>query len=113
MGNRLHIAKRHIIEYGETAYFNWQNDEFHQLMDALEVTYTGEPFDDDFEIQREDFEKGLWNLKNIHLLTEREQEEIEDAARNLNLSFSDLIGVLEKYLEESDPNNDYMVFSFF
>lgn len=113
MGNRLHICKRHIIEYGDVEYFNWQNEEFHELMDALEVNYTGEYYDDEFEIQREDFERGLWKLKNIHLLTEREQEEIEDAARNLNLTFSDLIGILEKYLEESDPNNDYMVFSFF
>lgn len=113
MGNRLHICKRHIIEYGDVEYFNYQNEEFHELMDALGVEYTGESFDDDFEIQREDFERGLWKLKNIHLLTEQEQEEIEDAARNLNLTFSDLIGILEKYLEESDPNNDYMVFSFF
>lgn len=111
MGNRLHICKKHVIEYGETAYFNYQCEEFHQLMDSLEVEYTGGSFDDDFEIQKEDFERGLYKLKNIQLLTE--QEEIEDAARNLNLSFSDLIGILEKYLEESDPNNDYMVFSFF
>lgn len=113
MGNRLHICKKHVIEYGDAEYFNYQCEEFHQLMDALEVEYTEESFDEDFEIQREDFERGLWKLKNIQLLTEREQEEIEDAARNLNLSFSDLIGILDKYLEESDPNNDYMVFSFF
>lgn len=113
MGNRLHIAKKHIIEYGDIAYFNWQNEEFHQLMDALEVDYTGESFDDEFTIQREDFESGLWKLKNIKSLSEQEQEEIEDAIRNLNLSSSDLIGILEKYLEESDPNNDYMAFSFF
>lgn len=113
MGNRLHVCKKHIIEYGDTAYFNYQNEEFHQLMDALGIEYTGESIDDEFEIQREDFERGLWKLKNIKSLSEREQEEIEDAVRNLNLSFSDLIGILEKYLEESDPNNDYIAFSFF
>lgn len=113
MGNRLHVAKKHTVEYGDAEYFNYQNEEFHDLMDALEVEYTGESFDDEFEIQREDFERGLWKLKNIRFLSEQEQEGIEDAVRNLNLSFSDLIGILEKYLEESDPSNDYMAFSFF
>lgn len=113
MGNRLHIASKYIIEYGDAEYFNYQNEEFHDLMDALGVDYTGEYYDEEFEIQREDFERGLWKLSNIKSLSEQEQEEIEDATRNLNLSSSDLIGILEKYLEESDPNNDYMAFSFF
>lgn len=113
MGKRLHVCSKLIVEYSDSSYFNWQCEEFHRLMDALGVYYTNDVFDDDFEISREDFERGIYRLKNLNLETEHDQEEIEEAVANLNMSISDVIGILEKYLDESDKSNDYLVFSFF
>ena len=42
MGCRLHVAKTYIVKYSDYEEFNWQQEEFRNLMDALEIPVAGE-----------------------------------------------------------------------
>lgn len=61
MGHRLHVAKKYEIEYSSSFGFNNKVVEFHNLLTALDISYNGESWDDDVEVNREDFRHGLEN----------------------------------------------------
>ena len=41
MGCRLHVAKTYIVKYSDYEEINWQQEEFRNLMDALEIPVAG------------------------------------------------------------------------
>ena len=113
MGNRLHVAKHYRVEYAPTEAFNWQIEEFHNLLSALDVDYTGDTYDEDFEVDREHWQKGLEKLKNLENQSQDEREYINDALEELGYKRKEVIDLFKAYLEASDPDDFYMHFSFF
>ena len=113
MGIRLHVAKKSNIEFALPANFTYELKEFHDLLLALNVVYSGELYDSNFEIYRPELQKGIEKLKNSKNLEEDEQEDIDDALRALRESKEEVIEYLELFLEHSDQTNDYIYFSVF
>lgn len=65
MGQKLHVAKKYEIEYSSSFGFNNKVVEFHNLLTALGISYNGESWDDDVEVNREDLSRDyLLPLKN-------------------------------------------------
>ena len=60
MGHRLHVAKTYTVEYALPDNFNHEVTEFHDLLNSLDVSYTGESWDDDFDVYKEDWQKPYW-----------------------------------------------------
>ena len=50
MGHRLHVAKKYEVEYATSASFNYEVEAFHDLLSSLDVSYTGESWDDQFDV---------------------------------------------------------------
>ena len=113
MSKRLHVAKKYEIQYAEISCFNWQISEFHDFLDALDVYYTGETWDDDFEVSKTDWLKGIDTLRNYKKLVEDAREDIDEALTALDYKREEIIEIMEKYLEQSDPNYDWLEFCFF
>ena len=112
MGLRLYVAKKYEVEYGDTCGFNWKVGELHNLLDVLNVYYTGEEWDDDFDVAKSDLRKGIEKLKNLNSLPETEREDIEDTLNEMEYTAEEVIKLFEGYLAEADPNRDYLHFSF-
>lgn len=118
MGKRLYVAKKYRIEYGSVENYNWKIDEFHHLLSALDIEYTGEESDDEFEVETNDFFNGLYLLKHLNEQDNEIQEEIKEAISELyGYDFSDEL--LEKcfkdllaYYVECDHHNSFMHFQF-
>ncbi len=113
MGNRLHIARKHIVEYDSMGYFNWQTSEFHNFLTCLNIEVCGsdrcsDPEPWDFEISKDDWIEGIRKLKE-----EPTDDELKDAIQALDYSQTEMVEIMEKYLDAADPNNDYLYFSFF
>ena len=68
MGLRLHVARKYEIEYSSSFGFNYKVVEFHNLLTALGISYNGESWDDDVEVNRENFRQGLDKLKTYDKL---------------------------------------------
>ena len=113
MSKRLHVAKKYDVQYAEISCFNWQISEFHDFLDALDVYYTGETWDDDFEVSKTDWLKGINTLRNYKKLDEDAREDIDEALTALDYKREEIIEIMEKYLEQSDPNYDWLEFCFF
>ena len=113
MGYRLHVAKKYEVEYALGDAFNYKCSEFHNFLSACGVDYTGEEWDADFEVQTDDFKEVIDKLKHLHDLPDDEQEEIRGAVDDLGSNVDEVIGMLEYYLEHSDPNNAQLNLSFF
>lgn len=108
MGCRLHVAKTYIVKYSDYEEFNWQQEEFRNLMDALEIPVAGESEIRDFEIAKEDWKKGMGTLA-----ADEDNEEITLALESLGKTKEEMLGIMETYLKESDPDFDWLEFSFF
>ena len=50
MGHRLHVAKAYKVEYALPDNFNHEVEEFHDLLASLSINYTGDSWDDDFDV---------------------------------------------------------------
>ena len=113
MGYRLHVAKVYKVEYALGDAFNYKVEEFKALLSACDATYTGESWDADFEVTKEDWKKVINTLKHLHDLPEVEREEVQGAIDDLECSTDEVIQMLEYYIENSEPDSDYLHLSFF
>ena len=80
-------------------------------MDALEIPVAGESWYGeirDFEIAKEDWKKGMETLA-----ADGGNEEITLALESLGKTKAEMLGIMENYLKESDPDFDWLEFSFF
>ena len=113
MGHRLHVAKTYTVEYALPDNFNHEVTEFHDLLKSLDVDYTGESWDDDFEVTKEDWQKGIDKLKNLANLKADEKQEIENALTEMNEPLPEIIEFMELLLKEADPKHEYLVLRFY
>ena len=59
MGSRVHVIKKRA-EYGATEAFNWQSQNFRELLNTIQPSIvSGEEFSDDYELQVEDYKQAL------------------------------------------------------
>ena len=110
MGCRLYVAKTYVVEYGGYGEFNWQQEEFRNLMDALGIELCSDSGGGElwnFEVSKEDWKRGMETLKSG-----KDDEEILQALQSLGKTRGEMIGIMETYLEESDPNYDWLEFCF-
>lgn len=113
MGHRLHVAKKYEIKYSSSFGFNYKVIEFHNLLTALDISYNGESWDDDVEVNREDFRQGLEKLKNYDKLDEEKRTKIDEALSEFDEPIEEIIEIMERLLIESDQKNEYMLLAFF
>ena len=113
MGHRLHVAKKYVVEYSTSASFSYEVEAFHDLLSSLDVTYTGESWDDQFEVTKEDWQMVIDKLKNLPNLETEEKEDIESALKDLREPLPEVIRFMEVLLKEADSGHDFMVLSFF
>lgn len=113
MGCRLHVAKKYKVEYALGDAFNYKCSEFHNFLSVSGAEYTGEEWDADFEVSKDDWNKVIDKLKHLYDLPEDERDEIKVAIDDLGCTTDEVIHMLEYYLENAEPNSDYLHLSFF
>ena len=113
MGHRLHVAMKYEVEYATSASFSYEVEAFHDLLSSLDVSYTGESWDDQFDVSKEEWQKGMNKLKNLPNLETEEKEDIESALKDLREPLPEIIDFMELLYEKADPKYDFMVLSFF
>ena len=122
MGYRLHVHKKHVIEYGKDD-FNWRHDEINSLLhDTCSCTFNDEDFFEnstEIEVLRKDF-KELYS----EILTgtdEQIRERLLDAysmnectVKDLEeIGFAYIATIFKEMDEEAEANGDYIFFSWF
>ncbi len=113
MGYRLHVARVYKVEYALGDAFNYKCSEFHNLLSACGTEYTGEEFDAEFEVNKDEWKKAIDKVKHLYGLPEEEREEILGAINDLGSTTDEVVQMMEYFLEKSDPNNDYLHLSYF
>ena len=113
MGYRLHVARVYKVEFALGDAFNYKVEEFPSLLSACDATYTGESYDADFEVMKEDWKKVIDKLKHLYDLPEDERDEIKGAIDDLGSTTDEVIHMLEYFLESAEPNSDYLHLAFF
>ncbi len=112
MGFRLHVATTYKVEWGNAVGFNHKVQEFHSLLDACGCEYSGE-YDVDFEVQKQDWNRVIDKLKRLDSLPTDEAGEIEMRVKDLNCTTDEVIDKMERLLNMSEPDSDYLHLSFF
>lgn len=112
MGNRLYVAKTYKVEFDYGMGFNHMVGEFHDLLDALNVSYSGETWDERFDVEKEEWLKGIEVLKNFDSLETLEREDIENALKACECTREEAIKLFEGYYNTAAPDHDYLEFQF-
>ena len=112
MGNKLYVAKTYKVEFDYGMGFNHMVSEFHNLLDALNVSYSGETWDERFDVEKEEWLRGIEVLKHFDQLEASEQEEIDTALKACECTLSEAIELFEGYYNTADPNHYYLEFQF-
>lgn len=122
MGYRLHVHKKHVIDYGKED-FNWRNDAINNLLhDTCLCCFNDEDFFEnstEIEVRRNDF-KELYS----EILTgtdEQIRERLldtyclsEDIVKDLEeIGFAYIATSFKEMDEEAEDNGDYIFFSWF
>ena len=111
MGHRLHVAKKYDVQYATTPEeFNYEVEEFHNLLRALSVDYSGEWCDSEFEVSKEELKQGMQHLKDYKVFY---PPYLKSCLQDLNVTADEAYDILQKYIDASDPDNEWMHFSFF
>ena len=113
MGFRLHCATTYKVEWGNAIGFNHKVQEFHNLLDSCCCEYSGEEFDIDFEVLKQDWRRVIDKLKRLDTLPTDEAEEIEMRVKDLNCTTEEVIDKMERLLSMGEPDSDYLHLSFF
>ena len=99
MGFRLHVATTYNVQWGNAVGFN------HKVH--------GEEFDIDFEVLKVDWRHTIDKLKRLDTLPDDEAGEIEMRVKDLNCTTDEVIDKMERLLNMSEPDSDYLHLSFF
>ena len=68
----------------------------------------------DFEVQKDEWQKAIDKLKHLYdLEDEDERDEIKGAVDDLASTTDEVIEMMEYYLNNGDPDIDYLHLSFF
>lgn len=113
MGYRLHVARVYKVEYALGDAFSYKSEEFHNLLSACGLEYTGDEYDSDFEVQKDEWRKAIDKLKHLNDLEDDKREEIRGAIDDLASTTDEVVSMMEYYLENGDPDIDYLHLSFF
>ena len=113
MGYRLHVARVYKVEYALGDAFSYKSEEFHNLLSACGLEYTGDEYDSDFEVQKDEWRKAIDTLKHLNDLEDDKREEIKGAIDDLASTTDEVIEMMEYYLNNGDPDIDYLHLSFF
>ena len=113
MGFRLYCATTYRVEWGNAIGFNHKVQEFHNLLDSCCRDYSGEEFDVDFEVLKQDWRRVIDKLKRLEILPDDEAGEIEMRVKDLNCTTDEVIDKMERLLSMSEPDSDYLHLSFF
>lgn len=124
MGHRVHVCKTYKVEYGDTSDFNWNNDCFYKLLQAL----GGEPDDcgtdqgcysDTFECPTGDYDDAVLNLK-AYIKDPTTFEDNDDIRDNLDELYDQLsmtpeevLDTMQRFRNEADTHDGYLHFSAF
>lgn len=94
MGYKLHCATKYDVKYSH-GDFNHKSEEFHELLDALKVDYSGEQYDSEFEVFRKDWQEAIDKLKNLYSLPQDDQEDIMWVVKKMQYTLEHIIDSLE------------------
>ena len=112
MGLTLYVAKTYKVEFDYGVAFNYKVSEFHDLLDALNVNYSGENWDDRFDVDKEEWLYGIEKLKNFDQLEASEREDIKNALDCCECTLEEAIELFQGYYNSADPEHDYLEFQF-
>jgi len=111
MGYRLHVRKVNKIEYGDISVFNGScADEINSLIRKEAGSLYEAEDGSEIELPKEDFRQGIESLK------EMTDEEFAGKYKNLvqeGYTREKVIGYFEGFLEEADPDSEYIYFDWF
>ena len=114
MGKRVHVVKQQE-KYGKSEYFNWQYNEFADLLEGLgcEVSSTDEYDRERFEVETDKFQNAINVLKEYKDgKTEFDDIDIDEVDSYLEElgGIDEVIEAMEAFYEQRDKDSGWITF---
>lgn len=114
MGKRLHVQKKHVIEYADSEFFNWKHEDFYHTMQELGCCISdsgGDDFyGDSIEITVDTFQRAI---KIVQSLIESYADSVivgpKDGLKAHEMETADFAGYVAQLYNLLDENGEYKV----
>lgn len=122
MSDSLHVQKKHVVQYADSGWFpgSYGTEQFHHVLDALNVEYTAETdypeYERDFEVRRDSLADAVEVLHKIDKGEEVDDVDVEYLCKVLDdasTTLSELVDCFNFLLAKSDQKHYYIYVSFF
>ena len=110
----MHVQKRHIIEYTDSGRFNYNQDNFTDILCYLGMDYYSS--EDRIEIEKKEVFGGLVKLETLNNREEDgsvDRESLEECLDEIDMTLQELIDLFKWLLKNSDPDNEYIFLDWF
>lgn len=122
MSDSLHVQKKHVVQYADSGWFpgSYGTEQFHHVLDALNVEYTAETdypeYERDFEVRRDSLADAVEVLYKIDKGEKVDDVDVEYLCKVLDdasTTLSELVDCFNFLLTKSDQKHYYIYVSFF
>lgn len=112
MGVRLHYAEKYEVRYSQAGFCNYLLPEINSFLYDLCGGFSscnGEDYyySDEFEIDKGSIEDAIEELNDM------DNSNLPTAVADAGYTIADIRNMLIEAVNNSDPNNDYVVFAWF
>lgn len=115
MSAGLNVHKKHVIEYDNSGWFSNDPRNFINILRNLDVPFTSNDEETEFEIEREDLLKGIETLKMVDRGEETDVyvDDLTMCLDDENITLNELIACFKWLINKSDKKNTSIYISYF
>ncbi len=115
MSRQLHFGETYRIKYGYAGLYNGDGqDAFYDIMSMFDIQNSAEDcYSNDYEVERVELQR----LRRI--ITEKDEdfkeneEEFNKCLKMMGRTHEEFAGILDTLINDSDRQNEYVLFSWF
>ena len=115
MSAGLNVHKKHVIEYDYSGWFSNDLRNFINILRNLNIPFTSNDEETEFEIEREDLSKGIETLKMVDRGEETDVyvDDLTMCLNDENITLKELIACFKWLISKSDKKNTSIYISYF
>ncbi len=115
MSRQLHIGKTYQIKYEYAGLYGGDGqDAFYDILSMFDIENSAEDrYSDDYEVERTELQKLHQVITEKGECFKAHEKEFNNCLEMMEQTHDEFVGILDSLINDSDQQNEYVLFSWF
>lgn len=115
MSRQLHFGKTYQIKYEYAGLYGGDGqDAFYDIMSMFDIENSAEDrYTDDYEVERTELQKLHQVITEKGECFKAHEKEFNNCLKMMEQTHDEFVGILDSLINDSDQQNEYVLFSWF